>query len=245
MADRMLTIAIDGPAASGKSTVARQVAAALGYTYIDTGAMYRALALASLRQGVSPADEAALARLLAAIDIRLGPGSSGRPSVWLDGEDVTAAIRDSAVDDVVSKVAQHPAVRERFVELQQRLAAGGGVVMDGRDIGTTVLPHADVKVFLTASLEERTCRRLADLAARGSIVPAAELAEALAQRDRQDRERQHAPLTQAADAVVIDSTGQSADDVVAAILALCRAAAAADASAQKKDARLTSVPKQG
>lgn len=220
MCAQRLTIAIDGPAGSGKSTVARLVASALGYTYIDTGAMYRALALAALRHGVAPSDGAALASLLRSSAIRLGPGSSGRPSVWLDGEDVTQEIRSSEVDRVVSTVAQHPAVRSQLAALQQALAADGGVVMDGRDIGTNVLPGAEVKVFLTASLEERTRRRLGDLAATGTDVSPAALAADLERRDRADREREHAPLRQAPDATVIDSTRMSVDEVVAAILQL-------------------------
>lgn len=221
MSNDRLTIAIDGPAGSGKSTVARRVAAALGYTYIDTGAMYRALALAALRRGIAPDDGPALARLLRLLQIRLGPGADGRPAVWLDGEDVTTAIREPAVDHVVSTVAQHAGVRDQFVKIQQDMAAKGGVVMDGRDIGTRVLPHAQIKVFLTASLEERTRRRLADLAAQGRDMPAAALAAELERRDRADRKREHAPLRQAPDATVIDSTGKTVDDVVAAILALC------------------------
>lgn len=223
MSNELLTIAIDGPAGSGKSTVARHVAAALGYTYIDTGAMYRALALAALRRGIAPDDGPALAKLLTDLHIQLGPGSGGLPAVWLDGEDVTTAIREARVDQVVSAVAQHPGVREQFVALQQQMAAAGGVVMDGRDIGTRVLPDADVKVFLTASLEERTRRRLADLAAQGRDVSAATLAAELERRDRADREREHAPLRQAPDATVIDSTGKTIEAVVADILALCRA----------------------
>lgn len=239
MSYRPLTIAIDGPAGSGKSTVARQVAAALGYTYVDTGAMYRALALAALRRGVPATDEGALSRLLAALDIRLAPGSDGRPSVWLDGEEVTEAIRSPDVDRTVSTVAQHPGVRRLLTQLQRTLAADGGVVMDGRDIGTNVLPQAEVKVFLTASLEERVRRRHAELVARGTNIPVAELTAQLARRDEADREREIAPLRQAADATVIDSTGMTAADVVAAILRLCRAAA------QKKDVRLTSVSDEG
>lgn len=221
MSDDKLTIAIDGPAGSGKSTVAREVARRLGYTYIDTGAMYRALTLAALRRGISPADHDALANLATRADIRLRPDETGRPAVLLDGDDVTAAIREAAIDRAVSTVARHAAVREQFLHLQREIAAGGGVVMDGRDIGTHVLPGANIKVFLTASLTERTRRRLAELVAQGRDVSAAELEAELAKRDQADRERPVAPLVKAPDAIEIDSSGKSIDDVVTAVLTLC------------------------
>ena len=220
MGCRKLTVAIDGPAGAGKSTVAREVARALGYLYVDSGAMYRAVALRCLLDGIDVRDEVAVSRAAAAADVRLVDGAAG-VRVLLDGEDVTAAIRRADVGEAVPHVAKHPAVREALVRLQRQMSAGGGVVMDGRDIGTVVLPEADVKVFLTASPEERARRRYRELVARGDRVTYGEVLEAIQRRDRVDSSREHSPLVKAEDAVEIDTTGRSVGQVVDEILALC------------------------
>ena len=214
-------IAIDGPAGAGKSTVARKVAAALGYLYIDTGAMYRALTLAVLRAGVPVDDPAAVAAAVAGVRIRLEPSPAGN-RVFLDEEDVTAAIRSPEVSAAVSQVAAIPEVRRRLVTLQRQLAAEGGVVMDGRDIGTVVLPHADLKVFLTADLEERVRRRYLELQAAGHGLDLEEIRSNLEERDRLDTGRAVSPLRIADDAVIIDTTDRPVERVVAEVLRLCR-----------------------
>ena len=202
-------IAIDGPAGAGKSTVAKIVAEKLGYTYIDTGAMYRGVAWKTLRDDKDAPDEAIL-RAVRDIDVRLACTKSGT-RVTVDGTDVTAEIRTPA--------ALGP-VREKMVELQRAMAADGAVVMDGRDIGTNVLPNADVKIFLTASVEERARRRYDEMVAKGYAVDFDELKDEIASRDKQDSERAISPLRQAEDAVLLDSTALSIDDVVARILEL-------------------------
>lgn len=216
-----LTIAIDGPAGAGKSTVARRVAQRLGYLYIDTGAMYRALTLAAQRRGVSPHDENALAKLARTLTIAFAPDGDGQ-RVLLNGEDVTDAIRTPVVTADVSYVARHPLVREAMVEKQRELAKNGGVVMDGRDIGTYVLPKADVKIYLTASIDERALRRQREMAARGYQVDLDTVKEEIARRDRLDAEREVAPLQKAEDARLLDTTGMTVDEVVEEILAACR-----------------------
>lgn len=218
---RKLVIAVDGPAGAGKSTVARAVADRLRYIYIDTGAMYRALTLAALRWGVPFDDARGLAVLLREAEIRLVPTDSGGNRIFLGEEDVTELIRIPAVNARVAKVAAHKAVREQMVEMQRQLAAGGGVVMDGRDIGTVVLPDADLKVFLTASAEARAHRRWEELKARGYEAELEDVQAAIVERDRNDTERSESPLRQAPDAVRIDSTGKSVEEVVEEILQLC------------------------
>jgi cytidylate kinase len=200
-----MVIAIDGPAGAGKSSVAREVARELGFAYLDTGAMYRAAALAALRRGVAPADIAAL------VHIDLSDG------VMLDGEDVTDLIRSPEVTDAASRAAAEPAVRAALVAEQRRLLSAGDWVADGRDIGTVVAPDAAVKVFLTASPEERARRRAAE---RGSDASAV-LAEQLA-RDERDSTRAASPLEAAPDAVVLDTTALPLDEVVARVVALAR-----------------------
>lgn len=217
---RRLTIAIDGPAGAGKSTVARRVAERLGYLYIDSGAMYRALTLKALRLGIDPGDGPALGALAAQTEIALVQGPHG-DRILLDGVDVTGAIRDPEVTRHVSAVAAVPAVRARLVELQRAVARGGGVVMDGRDIGSHVLPRADRKFFLTASLQERARRRQEELAAAGHRVPLAELEADIARRDHLDSTRPVSPLVQVPDAVVIDTTGLAVEEVVNRILEHC------------------------
>jgi len=201
----MTVIAIDGPAGSGKSTVARAVAEALGFTYLDSGAMYRSVALAASRRRADPAAVAPL--------VRIDPGER----VLLDGEDVTDAIRAPAVSEGASRAAADPLVREAMVAEQRRLLAHGDWVVEGRDIGTVVAPDADLKLFLTADPQERARRRAQELGADPSTV----LAEQ-AIRDQRDESREHSPLRPAADAVVLDSTGMSVDRVVERVVELLR-----------------------
>ena len=211
-------IAIDGPAGAGKSTVAKIVAEKLGYTYVDTGAMYRGVAWKTLRDDKDAPDEAIL-RAVQGIDVRLACTERGT-RVTVDGTDVTAEIRTPEVTHIVSRVAALGPVREKMVELQRAMAADGAVVMDGRDIGTNVLPNADVKIFLTASVEERARRRYDEMVAKGYAVDFDELKDEIAARDKQDSERAISPLRQAEDAVLLDSTALSIDEVVARILEL-------------------------
>jgi CMP/dCMP kinase len=220
-----ICIAIDGPASSGKGTVAKAVAQALDYRYIDTGAMYRAVALAALRQrvGWKSSGIGAIARA-ARIDFAWD-GKDLR--VTLDGEDVTEAIRAEEIGRGASDVASVPEVRTALLEHQRALGQGGRVVMDGRDIGTVVLPDAELKVYLDASLEERGRRRALELEARGEQWPIERVKEDLRARDRQDAGRAVAPLKQAADAVYVDTTGLSPEGVRDRILALARQRAAA------------------
>lgn len=221
MTRRSLTIAVDGPASSGKGTVARGVARALGYQYVDTGAMYRAVALFARRRGVAWDDEPALARL--ARDLRFRFHWDGELlRVEVDGEDVTGAIREDAIGNGASDVSALPAVRAALLEQQRALGASGGVVMDGRDIGTVVLPDADLKVFLDAGLDERARRRHEELLRRGEVVHYAEVRDAIADRDRRDRERGTAPLRQAPDAVYVDTTDLTIRQAVDVLLALAR-----------------------
>jgi len=208
-------IAVDGPAGAGKSTVSKIVAARLGFTYIDTGAMYRAVGLKFLNSG-QPFTENFLAEITRDIDIKL----DDKAKVYLDGVDVTKEIRTSEVSKLASDVSKYGFVRKKLTDLQREMATKGAVIMDGRDIGTQVLPNADVKIFLTASLEERARRRFEELTAKGSNVTFDAIKAEIAARDKQDSEREIAPLKQADDAILIDSTDLSVDEVVAKILEL-------------------------
>jgi cytidylate kinase len=211
-------VAIDGPSGAGKGTVARGVAARLGYRHVDTGAMYRAVAWKAMHEGVDPHDETAVAALARRATFDLEEGR-----VIIDGHDVARAIRTPEIDAAAAAVARHPAVRETLVRRQRDLGAGGGVVMEGRDIGTVVFPHADVKVYLDASPEERARRRASDPAHGASAARALdEVATALASRDLSDSTRAVAPLTRAADAVVIDTTGLPIDAVVDRVMEMVR-----------------------
>ncbi|MGB9802572.1 (d)CMP kinase [Desulfofundulus sp.] len=214
-----ISVAIDGPAGAGKSTVARELARRLGFLYIDTGAMYRAITLKALRRRLNLADEESLKALANQSRIELTTDPDRLTRVFLDGEDVTQAIREPEVTRHVSMVASLPGVREIMVDRQRELARSKNVVMDGRDVGTVVLPDAQVKVFLTASPEARARRRQRDLLARGYHVPLDSLVEEIMERDRQDSCRSIAPLKPAPDAWVIDSSDLSAEQVVEMIAA--------------------------
>ncbi len=221
-----MIIAIDGPAGAGKSTVARLVARFLGYTYLDTGAMYRALTLKALRLACDLSDPDRLSALAAGTEINLtNPAGREHPAVSLDGVDVTDQIRTPEVNRGVPKVAAVPGVRAAMIRRQRELASSGGVVMDGRDIGTNVLPGADRKFFLTASLEERARRRKLELEQNGYEVSEEEIRAEIARRDKADQERPVDPLVRAPDAILIDTTGQSIDQVVELILFYCRPSA--------------------
>ncbi len=205
-----MIITIDGPAGAGKSSAARALAVRLGFEFLDTGAMYRAVALAGLRAGVDLADEAALAALLASLNLEMPPRR-----VLLNGEDVGDLIRTPEVSAGASAVAKSPAVRHHLVALQRRIAAGRNMVCEGRDQGTVVFPDAACKFFLVADPRERARRRQKELADRGEAVDLEAVLEAQEARDRQDAGRDLAPMTPAADAHVIDSTHRSLDEVVA------------------------------
>jgi CMP/dCMP kinase len=207
-----MVIAIDGPAGAGKSSVARGVAAALGFTYLDSGAMYRCVALSALERGVDPDDEAAVGELARTIEIELGDGS-----VMLEGRDATEAIRRPEVTAAASRVSVHPAVREAMVERQRALVGGGRYVAEGRDIGTVVAPEAPLKVFLTASDAERARRRAAE-----SGEDAVAVLDAQRQRDERDRGREHGALRRADDAVELDTTALGESEVVAKVVELAR-----------------------
>jgi len=210
-------IAIDGPAGAGKSTVAKLVAARLSYLYIDTGAMYRAVALAALRAGLALDDAPALGELARKINIELA-NEAGDYRVYCDGEDISAAIRTVEVGNAASPVSAVAAVREALVAQQQRLGAKGCVVMDGRDIGDKVLPQAECKVFLTASLAERARRRAQELKEKGQEQDEAAVMHDIAARDERDSTRAHSPLTQTADAVLLDSSNMTIEQVAERIL---------------------------
>jgi len=210
-------IAIDGPAGAGKSTVARQVAQQLGFVYVDTGAMYRAVTCRALSGSLDLADVAAVSELAARIDVRFAQSPAGL-RMMADGEDVTEAIRTPAVTAAVSRVSQIPAVRRAMGRLQRELAAAGGTVLDGRDIGTVVVPDACCKIFLTATAAERARRRWLEMREKGFEPDLAVLRREMEERDRQDSERELAPLVQAADAVALDTTGLGIEAVVERIV---------------------------
>lgn len=212
-----LIVAVDGPAGAGKSTVSRRLAAALGYRYVDTGAMYRIVGLLAGERGLDLADPVPLAALCDAVvmDFRERDGGVG---VYADGRDVSAAIRTPEAAQRASKVSAVPVVRERLVAKQRIMGAGGGVVMEGRDIGTVVFPDAPVKIFLEASPQERARRRTEELRGYASAEEVARIAAEIAERDARDRGRAHSPLRPAADAVVVDTTGHSIDTVVELLL---------------------------
>ncbi|MDF2964320.1 MAG: cytidylate kinase [Paenibacillus sp.] len=214
-------IAIDGPAGAGKSTIARLVANTLGFIYVDTGAMYRAVTWNVLRSGLSPDQEAEVIALTERMEIRLAPGDNGQ-QVFVNGRDVTTEIRSAEVTGHVSPIAAIAEVRRILTVKQKQLAAGKGVVMDGRDIGSHVLPDAELKVFLTASVRVRAERRYKEIQDHRTDVTLEQLESEIAARDRMDEQRETAPLVQAPDAVLLDTTSMSIPQVVERILELCR-----------------------
>jgi cytidylate kinase len=214
---RRVVVAIDGPAGAGKSTIAKRLAARLGFTYIDTGAMYRAVALWGLRQGVDMGDMHRMEQLAIASRIELSPGR-----IALNGEDITEAIRTAEVSNGASKVAVIPGVRRAMVAKQREMGERTSVVMEGRDIGTVVFPKADVKVFLDANPAERLRRRFEETKAKGESVSESQLAAQMRERDQRDSTRLDAPLSQAPDAIYLDSTAMTLDQVEEAILKIVR-----------------------
>jgi CMP/dCMP kinase len=223
-APRPVIVAIDGPAGAGKSTAARRLAARLGYAMVDTGAIYRAVALAARRRGIAFDDDAALAALLPSLVIGFEPPPPGREDggqlVLLGGEDVSAEIRTPPISLGASAVSARPVVRDALLELQRRLATAPshrGAVLEGRDIGTVVFPDADVKFFLTATPEERARRRHAELASKGAAPRFEEVLADQVRRDRDDSERPVAPLRPAADAILLDTSGLGLAEVVSAL----------------------------
>jgi pantoate ligase/cytidylate kinase len=216
-------VAIDGPAGAGKSTVTRAFARHMGLVYLDTGAMYRAVTWWVQRQGADPGDAAAVAPRLEGLDLRLEAGPDGEQRVWVNGHDVTDAIRSPEVTAAVSAVAAHACVREALTRQQQGLGQRGGLVAEGRDIGTAVFPDAECKVFLTATVGERARRRARDLAERGfPVPPLGELEAQIAERDRLDSTRAVAPLLQAEDAAELVTDGMAIEAVIEALVALFR-----------------------
>lgn len=214
-----MNIAIDGPAGAGKSTIAKLLAAKLGILYLDTGAMYRAVGLKALNAGVDISDAAAVEKMLADTKIDVTQ-ENGVQHVYLDGNDVSSAIRENAVSKAASDISAVPCVRYKMVELQREIASRCDTVLDGRDIGTFVLPNAEYKIFLTASAEERAKRRYAELKAKGSTLTLEQIKDDIVKRDYNDSHRALAPLKKADDATEVDTTAMSIDDVVGRIYAI-------------------------
>ncbi len=214
-------IAIDGPAGAGKSTIAKKIAKEKQFIYVDTGAMYRAMGLYFLRNGISAQDEPQINQKCGEADITISH-VDGEQVVFLNGENVNGSIRTEEVGNMTSAISVYPQVRKKLVELQQRLAGNADVVMDGRDIGTCVLPDADVKIYLTASSSVRAKRRYEELAAKGEVCNLAQIEKDIIERDERDMNREISPLRQAEDAVLVDSSDMTIDEVVEKILSLCR-----------------------
>ncbi len=214
-------IAIDGPAGAGKSTIAKRIAEEMGFIYVDTGAMYRAMALYLIRRGIAPDDTERISGLCKEADISI-EYRDGEQTVLLDGENVNAYLRTEDVGNMASRSSAVPAVREKLVELQQKLAAKADVVMDGRDIGTVVLPDADVKIYLTATSAARAKRRYLELQEKGEQAELSQIEQDIIERDYRDMHREHSPLRQAEDAVLVDSSELTINEVVERIRELCR-----------------------
>ena len=215
----MYNIAIDGPAGAGKSTIAKIVAKELGFIYVDTGAMYRTLALACFRDGIDTSDEAAVVAKCESVEVTLGY-EDGTQKVYLNGEDVSTEIRREEIGNLTSSIAVYPGVRKILVALQKDLATKNDVVMDGRDIGTAVLPNAELKIYLTASVETRAKRRYDELVEKGQTCDLKEIEKDIEDRDYRDMNREVSPLSQADDAVLVDSSDMTIDEVVAKIISL-------------------------
>jgi len=212
------SIAIDGPAGAGKSTIAKAVSRELGYVYIDTGAMYRAVGLYCLLNGISITDEKAVVDSIKDIDISIAYDDEGVQEVYLNGENVSTKIRTQEVGDAASTVSQYQPVRDKLVSLQQKLASTTSVVMDGRDIGSKVLPNADTKIYLTASVKERARRRANELKEKGMDCDINEVEKEIEARDYRDMHRENSPLIQVPDAVLVDSSDLTIDETIDAIL---------------------------
>lgn len=214
-------VAIDGPAGAGKSTIAKLVAKEKGFVYVDTGAMYRGLAIHFLDQGIGADEAEKITEACRGVEVTIRY-EDGQQQVYVNGKNVTFRLREEAVGNMASKSSAIPALRAKLLELQQELAKTQDVIMDGRDIGTCVLPDADVKIFLTASVDTRARRRYDELKAKGIACDLHEITEDIVERDRRDSTREIAPLKQAEDAVLLDSSDMSIAEVVAAITQLCR-----------------------
>ncbi len=219
---RRIAVAIDGPSGAGKSSIARAAARELGFVYVDTGAIYRTAACGMNRRGIAPEDAAAVEAALPETAVSIQYGADGLQRMYLNGEDVTDAIRLPEVSMLASRLSALPAVRAFLLDMQRDMAARHSVIMDGRDIGTVVLPGADVKIFLTASPEDRAMRRFRELEARGTPKDYSELLEEIRRRDDNDTRRAAAPLRPAADAVVLDTTGNTFEQSCRQILEIIR-----------------------
>ncbi len=222
MTDRIFSVAIDGPAGAGKSTVARRAAEALGICYVDTGAIYRTVALAVVQSGVDCADESQVEALLSRIHIRLRWTDDGVQHMFLNDEDVSSLIRAPEVSQLASRVSALPSVRRFLLETQREVARTNSVIMDGRDIGTVVLPQADVKIYLSASAETRAKRRWLELREKGLAEPYEDVLREMLERDERDMNRKIAPLRRAEDAVLLDTSALSPEESIAAILNIIR-----------------------
>ncbi|GAV22305.1 (d)CMP kinase [Carboxydothermus pertinax] len=216
-----MRIAIDGPAGAGKSTVAKILAQKLGYTYLDTGAMYRAVTVLLLKEGLSFTDEEKIKKLLQVMDLKIIPEKDGQ-KIYLNGQDITEVIRTPRVSELVAKVSALPVVREHLTKLQREYVTRGEIIADGRDMGTVVMPEAEVKIFLTASPEERARRRYQELKAKGFAVSYEEVLKEVLKRDEVDTTRKVSPLKQAPDAILVDTTGLSIEQVVDTLLRIIR-----------------------
>jgi cytidylate kinase len=216
-------IAIDGPSGSGKGTIARRIAEHLGWHLLDSGALYRLVAYAGEQSGVSPTDESGFAAIARTLDVRFGANERSEEQIWLGGHEVSRAIRTEQAGEGASRVAAMPAVRAALVDRQLAFAAPPGLVADGRDMGTVIVPGAQLKIFLTASAEERARRRYKQLKDKGLSANLAALSQEIAERDRRDASRPIAPLKPADDAVIVDSTSMTIDEVVARVLELAAA----------------------
>lgn len=214
-------IAIDGPAGAGKSTIAKLVAKELGYIYVDTGAMYRGMAIYFLQQKIASEDTEKIAEVCKDACVSIDY-ENGVQQIYLNGENVTSMLREEAVGNMASRSSAVPAVREQLLSLQRKLAEKENVVMDGRDIGTNILPNAETKIYLTASVETRAKRRYAELQEKGIECNLEEIAKDIEERDYRDMHREIAPLRQAEDAVLVDSSDMTIEEVVEAILANCK-----------------------